>query len=112
MAHRQCKGKRRTHTDLALHPNPAPMQLDKLPAEGQPQPGALHLLVRGPHLPELLEHRLLILWGDANPGVAHGDLHVPSFWSAATSIRPPSGVNLMAFDNRFRTTCRTFRSSA
>ena len=36
----------------------------------------------------------------------------PSFGTAATSIRPPSGVNLIAFDKRFRTTCRIFRSSA
>jgi hypothetical protein len=36
----------------------------------------------------------------------------PSFGTAATSIRPPSGVNLIAFDNRLRTTCRIFRSSA
>src|SRR5262245_22521 len=32
----------------------------------------------------------------------------PSFGVAVTSIRPPSGVNLTAFDNRLRTTCRTF----
>src|SRR5262245_28325466 len=36
----------------------------------------------------------------------------PSFGVAATSIRPPSGVNLIALDNKFSTTCRTFRSSA
>jgi len=36
----------------------------------------------------------------------------PSFGTAPTSIRPPSGVNLMAFDKRFRTTYRIFRSSA
>src|SRR5262249_38252456 len=34
----------------------------------------------------------------------------PSFGVTATSIRPPSGVNLIAFDSRFRTTCRTLRS--
>ena len=36
----------------------------------------------------------------------------PSLGIAATSIRPPSGVNLIALDSRFRTTCRIFRSSA
>src|SRR5262245_48868486 len=36
----------------------------------------------------------------------------PSFGPAATSIRPLSGVNLIAFDSRFKTTWRTFRSSA
>src|SRR5262245_39738271 len=35
----------------------------------------------------------------------------PSFGFAAISIRPPSGVNLIAFDRRFRTTWRTFRST-
>src|SRR6185295_3229983 len=69
-AHRQREGKRRTHTDLALHPDPATMQFDELPTQGQSQPCALYLLVRRPHLPELLEHRLLVLRGDADPGVA------------------------------------------
>jgi hypothetical protein len=50
------------------------VQLDELATEGQPQPGALHLLVRRPHLPELLEHRFLVLRGDADPGVVDGDL--------------------------------------
>src|SRR5262245_43456387 len=36
----------------------------------------------------------------------------PSTGTARTSIRPPSGVNLMALDNRFSTTCLIFRSSA
>jgi hypothetical protein len=35
----------------------------------------------------------------------------PSFGTAATSIRPPSGVNLMALERRLRTTCLIFRSS-
>ena len=33
--------------------------------------GAFHFLLGCPDLPELLEHRLLILRGDADPGVAH-----------------------------------------
>src|SRR5262249_34571606 len=71
---RQAESERRTHTHLALHPDPAPVQLDELPTEGQPQPRTLHLLLRCPHLAELLEPRLLILWGDAHAGVADGDL--------------------------------------
>ena len=44
-----------------------------------------------PTLAELLEHRLLVPGGDADPR------------DCPTSIRPPSGVNLIAFDNRFST---------
>src|SRR3989475_3232003 len=36
----------------------------------------------------------------------------PSRGTAPTSMRPPSGVNLIAFESRFNTTCRIFRSSA
>src|SRR5213593_665748 len=75
--------KRRTHTHLALHPNPAPVQLDELSTECQPQPGALHLLVCSPHLAELLEHRLLILWSDADAGVADRDFHESILWHCA-----------------------------
>src|SRR5262245_43950822 len=66
----QREGERRAHSYLALHPDPAPVQLDALPATCQPHPRALHLLFRCPHLPELLEHSLLILRGDADAGVA------------------------------------------
>src|SRR5215468_10566622 len=55
---------------LALHPDPPTVKLHKLPAQSQPQPRALHLLRRRPDLPELLEHRLLILRGDPDTGVA------------------------------------------
>src|SRR4029453_7887838 len=59
----------------ALDPDLAPVQLDELPAEGQSQPCALYLLVRRPHLAELLEHRLLILGCDADASVADRPLH-------------------------------------
>src|SRR5258705_9690148 len=36
----------------------------------------------------------------------------PSPRATRTSILPPSGVNLMAFERRFNSTCLTFRSSA
>src|SRR5262245_30523733 len=68
---RQAESERRVHAQLALHPDPAPAQLDELSAEREPEPGPLHLLRGRPHLPKLLEHRFLDLWGDANAGVAH-----------------------------------------
>src|SRR5262249_43620169 len=86
---RQAEGERRAHSQLALHPDPAAVQLDELPTQSQPQPRALHLLVRRPHLPELLEHRLLILWGDANAGVADGDLDEPVLWRGR-DLDPPT----------------------
>src|SRR5262245_1538826 len=51
-----------------------PMQLDELAREGQPELGALDLPVRRPHLVKLLENRLLIVGGDAHPGVGDRDL--------------------------------------
>ena len=74
MADRQRERKRRALSYLALHPDPAAMQLDKLAGEGQPEPGAFDLLVRRPQLAELLEDRLLILGRDASPSVRDGDL--------------------------------------
>src|SRR6266481_7831728 len=46
------------------------MQLDELPCESQAESGAFRFLVRGAHLAELLEHRLVILRRDADPSVA------------------------------------------
>jgi hypothetical protein len=80
--------------------------------EGQPQPGALHFLICRSHLPELLEHRLLILGRDAHPVSVTEISASPLFIAARTSIRPPSGVNLRALESRFNSTCLTFRSSA
>src|SRR5215471_10025979 len=77
---RQAEGERRAHSQLALHPDPAAVQLDELPTQSQPQPRALHLLVRRPHLPELFEHRLLIRRGNADPGVTHRNLDQTLLW--------------------------------
>src|SRR5262245_22093859 len=74
IAHRDSECERRPHPHLALDPDPTSVQLDKLPTEGQPQPSAFHLLVCHSHLPELLEHGLLILWGDADARIADRDL--------------------------------------
>src|SRR5215831_5952368 len=74
-AHRQREGERRTRTHHALHPDPAPVQLHELPTQGQPQPGALHLLRRRPHLAELLKDLLLILGRNADPRVGDRYLH-------------------------------------
>src|SRR5262245_50707279 len=65
------------------------MQFHKLPAQGEPQPRALHLLRRRSHLAELLEHFLLILWSDADSRVADGDLHKSILWLSA-DINPPT----------------------
>src|SRR5262245_45924113 len=90
----QAEGEGRTHPQLALNPNPASVQLDELPTEGQPQPRALHLLVRRSHLPELLEHRLLIFRGNADTGVPDGDLHEPVPWHSADFNPPTLGREL------------------
>src|SRR5262249_28599367 len=74
MADRQRERKRRAFSHLALHLDPAAMQLDQLPAQRQSQTRALDLFVRRPDLTELLEDRLLIRGRDAHPGVGDGDL--------------------------------------
>src|SRR5262245_62852837 len=60
--------------DLALDPDPPPVQLDELPAERQPQPSTLGLLVRSADLPEFLEDRLLVLGRNPDPRIGHRDL--------------------------------------
>src|SRR5262245_11837946 len=77
MTRRQRKRERRALTHLALHPDPAAVQLDELPRQRQPEPRAFDLLGRRPDLPKLLEDRLLVLRGDTDPGVRHGDLRRP-----------------------------------
>src|SRR5262245_32573798 len=89
MTLRNRERKRRTNPQHALHPDPAPVQLDELPTEGQPQPRTLHLLLRRPHLPELLEDLLLIFQSDANPGISDRDLHEAIPWHCA-HIDPPT----------------------
>src|SRR5438132_2154475 len=89
MTHRDHEGERRTHTHLARDPDPPSVEFYKLPTQGKPQPGALHLLVRCPHLAKLLEHGLLILWGDANPCIADRDLDRPVLWRGL-DLDPPT----------------------
>src|SRR4030095_9519422 len=69
-AHRDRERESRADSNLALHPDPRAVDLHELPTHGKPQPGALDLLGRCPDLAELLEHRLLILRGDAHSGIA------------------------------------------
>src|SRR5215510_1555613 len=75
MSHRDREREGRALPQLALDPDLAAVQLDELPPQGQSQPSALDLLVRCPDLTELLEHRVLILWCDADPSVADRHLH-------------------------------------
>src|SRR5262249_29496279 len=74
-AHRDRERKRRALPLRALYRDPSTMQLDELAGERQPESGAFHLLVRRPHLAELLEDGLLIRGGDADAGVRDGDLN-------------------------------------
>src|SRR5215831_8656564 len=79
----------RARTLLALYPDPAAVQLDELPTQGQPEPRALYLLRRRAHLLELLEDLLLILRGDADPSVADRYLHESVPWHR-TDINAPT----------------------
>jgi hypothetical protein len=89
-------------SELALQPDPPAAEYDELSGERQPEAGVLDLLVRRPHLPEVLENRLLIAGGDADTSIGDGPIGEPSCSRALTSIRPPSGVNFKALDNRHR----------
>src|SRR5262245_18788273 len=60
--------------DLALDPDRPAVQLDELPAQGEPQPGALAPGRAGRHLAELLEHGVLILGRDTDARVGDRDL--------------------------------------
>src|SRR5262249_20627632 len=83
MTHRNRERERGACPELALHPDPAAVEFHELPAQGEPQPRALYLHRRRPHLAELLEHFLLILWGNADPGVCDRDLHESILWYGA-----------------------------
>src|SRR5262244_3743523 len=89
MANRKRERERRAVPDLALHPDPPPVEFDELPRECEPEPRALHLLVRGPHLPELLEDRLLIFGGNADSGIRDGNL-CRTVLQVGGDIDPPS----------------------
>src|SRR5262245_14005342 len=67
----------RADAHLALDPDPAAVQLDELPTQGEAKPRTLNLLVRCPDLTKLLEDALLVLRSDADAGVAHVDLDGP-----------------------------------
>src|SRR4030095_3132101 len=71
---REAERERRSVTDLALHPQAAAVELDKLAGEGEAQTRALTLALGLPDLADLLEDRLLILGRDADAGV--GDRHL------------------------------------
>src|SRR5262249_11827091 len=72
--YRQRESERRSLAHLALHPDPAPVQLDELPGQGQTKPGPLDLLARHAHLPDLLEDGVLIFLCYAHAGVGDRDL--------------------------------------
>ncbi len=59
------------------------MELDELPGQGQPEPGAFRFPLRGAHLPKLLEHRLLIRGRDADARIRYGDLRYLAVQAAA-----------------------------
>src|SRR5438093_1178286 len=65
---------RRSATHLALDPEAAAVELDKLSRQREAQTRALALPRGVAHLAELLEDRLLVLWRDADAGV--GDRHL------------------------------------
>src|SRR5262245_58370736 len=75
--HRDRERERGADTDLALDPDLAAVQLNELPTQGEPQPGALLLRGAGSNLTKLLEDRLLVLQRDADPDVADRDLDRP-----------------------------------
>src|SRR5215469_16087285 len=93
----ECEG--RALADLAGQPDLAPVQLDKLPRERKAEPRALiPARTIAAHLAELLEHRRLVLGGDADSGVAHGDRdfslaltqvdrHLPAFRRELDGVR-------------------------
>src|SRR5262247_904217 len=89
MMHRDGERERRAHSLLTLDPDPPAAEFHKFPTEGQPQPRALHLLGRRPHLAELLEDLLLIFWSDADPGVAYRDLDQSVLWRRP-NVNPPT----------------------
>src|SRR6185312_117432 len=109
--HREREREGGAAADLALHPDLAAMEFDELPGERQTQPGAFRFPLRGAHLPELLEDRLLIRRRDADARIRDGHLHHLAVQPASDVDPPPSGVNFRALERRFKRTCFTFRSS-
>src|SRR5262249_39126454 len=91
LASTQRNGERecRAHTQLTLDPDLAAVELHELTTQREHDLRALDLLRRRPHLTELLEHRFLVLGGDADSGVADQDLHVSIPWRRA-HVDPPA----------------------
>jgi hypothetical protein len=77
-----------------LTQDPPTVELDELPAQREPEPSALHLLVRRPDLPELLEHRLLILRRDPDACIADGDFSQAVLWRRSHLDTPALGSEL------------------
>src|SRR6266404_6461285 len=73
-AERQGEREGRAAADRALYPDAPAVERDELPGQGESEPGALDGAARGAHLAELLEHRLVVLGRDADPGVGDRDL--------------------------------------
>src|SRR5262245_268695 len=97
---RQRERKRRAQAHLALHRNPATMQLDELARERQPEPSALHLLVCRTDLSELLEDRFLILRRDTDTRVGNRDLRY-AFVDRRADIDPAAlGRELQGVDRK------------
>jgi hypothetical protein len=72
------------------------VQLDELPEEGQPEPGALDFLVGRSDLAEFLEDRFLILGSDPNTMAADAAECCPaptviSAWAEAQRFHPIKG---------------------
>src|SRR5262245_65501542 len=65
----------RSLSDLALDPDPPPVQLDELPAEGQSQSSPLGFLVRSANLTKFLEDRLLVFGCNVDPRIRHRNLN-------------------------------------
>src|SRR5262245_23032884 len=79
----------RSRPYLALDPDLAAVEFHELPTQSEPEARTLDLLCRRPHLPELLEDLLLILWSDPNAGIADEDLHESIRWHG-THVDPPT----------------------
>src|SRR5262245_17587515 len=89
--HRNRERERRADADLALEPDATMVKLDELARQRETEAGAFDLLVRCSDLPELFEHRVLILGRNTDPGVAHRHLdeavHRPRLDSYPASFR-------------------------
>src|SRR5262245_59898933 len=103
--HRDRECERRALSELALDPDLAAVQLDELPRQRAAEAGTFHLLVGCPNLPELLEHRLLILRRDADAGVGdryrdgsihrfRSDLDAATLWGELDRVREQVEENL------------------